>query len=134
MIVLDENLHDQRILAAIAEWYPGQVVSIVSLRPRSLIKDDAIPALLRKASQPTFVTINTDDFWKKIQPDNRYCVVNVAVPKEQVKNIPSLLYRLLHHSDFKTKAGRMGKVVRITTKQVEYYTSSTRVLILALPK
>ena len=25
MLVIDENLHDQRIMAAISTWYPGQV-------------------------------------------------------------------------------------------------------------
>jgi hypothetical protein len=41
MIVIDENLHDLRILDAISEWYPGQVISVVTLRPGSVIKDDA---------------------------------------------------------------------------------------------
>jgi hypothetical protein len=52
MIVLDENVHDQRILAAIAAWYPGQVVSVTVLRPQSIIKDEAIPELLRQALSP----------------------------------------------------------------------------------
>lgn len=58
MIVVDENLHDRRIMEAISAWYPGQVVSVTTLRPRTVIKDEAIPALLLKATQPTFVTIN----------------------------------------------------------------------------
>jgi hypothetical protein len=49
MIVIDENLHDQWIMATISAWYPGQVVSVTTLRPRSVIKDESIPALLRKA-------------------------------------------------------------------------------------
>lgn len=54
MIVIDENLHDLRILDAISEWYPGQVISVITLRPGSVIKDDAIPALLLKTEQLTF--------------------------------------------------------------------------------
>jgi hypothetical protein len=54
MIVVDENLHDQRIMRAISAWYPGQVVSVTTLRPRTVIKDEAIPALLLKVVQPTF--------------------------------------------------------------------------------
>ena len=42
MIVVDENLHDQRIMSAIAAWYPGRVVSVTALRPKSVIKDEAI--------------------------------------------------------------------------------------------
>jgi len=63
MIVLDENLHDRRIIQAIAIWYSGQVVSVTTLRPRSIIKDDAIPILLRRTTLPTFITINVADFW-----------------------------------------------------------------------
>ena len=55
MIIVDENLHDRRLIAAISAWYPGQVVSVITLRPWSVLKDDAIPTLLLKATQPTVV-------------------------------------------------------------------------------
>jgi hypothetical protein len=45
MIVVDENLHGRLFMRAIAAWYQGQVVSITALRPGTVIKDDAIPAL-----------------------------------------------------------------------------------------
>ncbi len=127
MIVFDENLHDQRILAAIAAWYPGQVVSVTVLRPQSIIKDEAIPELLRQAAQPTFVTINTSDFWKRIEPSRGYCIINVDLPKERIREIPALLQRLFRSSEFKTKAARMGKVVRLTPSRIEYYESDRRV-------
>jgi hypothetical protein len=88
MIVLDENLHDHRLIRAVSGWYPGQVVSITTLRPRSVIRDDAVPTLLLQAVQPTFVTINAADFWRRIPPHNTYCIAVVALPKERVREIP----------------------------------------------
>src|SRR3712207_7436336 len=48
---------------------------IIDLRPGTVIKDDAIPALLRQQSQPTFVTINERDFWRQVALDSHFCVV-----------------------------------------------------------
>ena len=133
MIVVDENIHDQRIIAAISAWYPGRVISITRLRLRSLIKDDAIPALLRKVPKPTFVTINVADFWKKIPPDSSYCFVNVALPKERTREIPDLIRRFLRLPEFRSKASRMGKVVRLTPSRIEYYESDWRIRSLSWP-
>jgi hypothetical protein len=36
MIIVDENLHDQRIMEAISAWYQSQVVSVVTLLPGRL--------------------------------------------------------------------------------------------------
>ena len=65
MIIVDEQIHGERIRSAIAAWYSGQVESITSLRPNTVIKDDAIPTLLKQVRQPTFITINADDFWRR---------------------------------------------------------------------
>jgi len=133
MIVVDENIHDHRIMEAISAWYPGQVVSVTTLRPASLIKDDAIPALLLQAPQPTFVTINVSDFWMKAQPHNASCIIAVALPNERAREVPDLLRRLFRLPAFKTKASRMGKVVRLTPNRIEYYESDRRVQSLLWP-
>jgi hypothetical protein len=78
MIVLDEQLLGRNLELDIVRWYRGTVSFIVDLRPHTVIKDDAIPELLRRQSQPTFVTINEQDFWRKIAADTRYCVVCFA--------------------------------------------------------
>lgn len=134
MIVIDENLHDQRIMAAISAWYPGQVVSVTTLRPRSVIKDEAILILLREAAQATFVTINVDDFWQKIEPHHNYSIITINLPKERVREVPDLLRRLFRLSDFKTKASRMGKVVRLAPNRIEYYESDKPIQSLSWPK
>jgi hypothetical protein len=130
MIVLDENLHDRRIIAAISTWYPGRVVSVTTLRPQSVFKDEAIPDLLRKVAQPTFVTINVSDFWKRVEPRISYSIVNVDLPKERLREIPDLLRDLFRLPEFKTRRARMGKIVRLTRNRVEYYESDRRVRIL----
>jgi hypothetical protein len=66
MSLLDENVHQQSIVASIAAWYRGQVRSLTTLRPNTLIKDKAIPTVLRRARQPTFVTTNVADFWRRV--------------------------------------------------------------------
>ncbi len=134
MIVVDENLHDQRIIKAISEWFSGRVVSVTTLRPKSIIKDDAIPTLLRKADQPTFVTNNVSDFWKEVEPHAGYCIVAIVLPKERIREIPALLRRLFRLPEFKTKASRMGRVVRLTPKQIEYYEADRRIQSVSWPE
>ena len=127
MIVLDENLKSQSIMTAIMAWYPGKVISISILRTGSLIKDEAIPALLGKLVRPTFVTINVKDFWKKARPHSAYCIVNVALPKERAHEIPDLLRDLFRLPPFKTKSARMGKIIRLTWNQIDYYEFDRRI-------
>lgn len=74
MIVLDEQLLGRNLETAIAQWYQGAVCFITDLRPHTIIKDDAIPRLLQQENQPTFVTINESDFWRKVVINNRFCV------------------------------------------------------------
>jgi hypothetical protein len=133
MLIIDENLHDQRIMAAISTWHPGQVISVVMLRPGTVIKDEAIPGLLLTATQPTFVTINAPDFWKKAQPHQAYCIVAVDLPKERAQQVPLLLRRLFRMTAFRTKALRMGKIIRLSQDRIEYYESAGHVQSLRWP-
>ena len=121
MIILDEQLQDPLILTAFAAWYAGQVRSITTLRPGSVIKDDAIPGLLARQRQPTFVTVNVADFWRTTDAHPRYCIVAVDLPTARVTEAPELVRRLMRRPEFATKAARMGKVVRVSTRVIEYY-------------
>lgn len=59
MIVLDEQLADQRIIEDIDSWYAGSVVVVTSLvPPYRVVKDEAVPTLLRGHRGCAFVTIN----------------------------------------------------------------------------
>lgn len=126
MIVVDENIHSREIMASIAAWYRGQVISITGLRPRSVIHDDAIPGLLQTLDRPTFVTTNVDDFWMIVPAHSGYCFVCFHIPKERNRETPVLLRRLLTRPEFRTKALRMGKVIRVSADAVQYYADKTR--------
>ena len=126
MIILDEQLLGRGIEPDIAQWYRGTVQFLTDLRPHTIIKDDAIPALLRQQPQPTFVTINERDFWHKVAIDHRYCVVCFAWSDARVRDIPRTLRSLLRHAAFRTKAQRMGKVIRVTNEDIRYYTFDDR--------
>ncbi|MEJ7616487.1 MAG: hypothetical protein WKF30_05845 [Pyrinomonadaceae bacterium] len=68
MIVLDEQLLKPQVAQDIARWYWGRISNIVDLRPDTQILDDALPSLLQTVTNPTFVTINYDDFWEVRDP------------------------------------------------------------------
>jgi len=133
MIIVDEQLHDPDVMSAISAWYPGQVLPITALRPRTIIKDEAIPALLRGAAQPTFVTINITDFWELVQSHRSYCIIAVALPKERIPEIPDWLRRLLRLPEFKSKRARMGKIIRMSGSGIRYYESNRKVQLLSWP-
>ena len=124
MVVLDEQLQGPRIRDAVSQWYPGTVVSVIALRPGTVIKDDVIPALLGQAAKPTFVTINESDFWLKVSISMRFCVVCAALPDFRMKEVPDLLRRLLRHPDYRTKAQRMGFVFRLNGAEANFYSAT----------
>lgn len=126
MIVLDEQLLGRDLEIEIAHWYRGAVCFITDLRPNIVIKDEAIPRLLQQQSQPTFVTINEKDFWRRVAINARFCVVCFILPDSRVHEIPSRLRSLFHHPAFKTKGERMGKVVRVGDEGISYYAFDER--------
>lgn len=99
---------------------------IVDLDPGAVIKDEAIPTYLRRLRGATFVTTNVTDFWRRLPANMRYCIVCLAVPNERMREVPNILRRLFRLPELKTKAARMGKVVRVTRRQFQYYTVGDR--------
>jgi hypothetical protein len=121
VIVLDEQLMGRGIADGIGSWYAGSVRFITDLRPGTIIKDDAIPGLLREQRSPTFVTINVRDFWQRAPADKQYCIVCVDLPDPRAREIPEILKSLFRHPGFDTKADRLGKVVRVASHSRTYY-------------
>jgi hypothetical protein len=128
MIVLDEQLLGYGLKAAIARWYRGRVIDLTNLRPASHLLDDAIPTLLRRVRQATFITINVSDFWRRFAPDNHMAILCFDLRHDRSREISSLLRRLLAIPIFKTRGGRMGKVVCVTPEFVQFYTRKSRAI------
>jgi hypothetical protein len=128
MIVLDEQLQGLGLEEAVARWYRGAVFVVKKLRPGRVIKDEAIPALLRQLKQPTFVTIDYMDFWRRIPADNAFCIVCLELPTERVDDIPVRLRQLLRLPEFKTKKARMGKVVLVRETRLQYYSQHEKLV------
>jgi len=101
---------------------------VKQLRPGTVIKDETIPTLLRRVKQPTFVTINHSDFWRRVPADRSYCVVCLKLTAEQADQIPGWLRRLFRSPEFKTKGVRMGKVVFASRRGLQYYNTREKLI------
>jgi hypothetical protein len=133
MIVLDEELQGLGLEESISGWYRGSVILIKTLRPGTVIKDDVIPSLLRNVKQPTFVTINTPDFWRRIAPENSFCIVCLKLTTDQTEAVSNYLRQLFKLSEFKTKRKRMGKIVMASSRGIQYYGGDKMVHIAGWP-
>jgi hypothetical protein len=127
MIVIDENIRAKDVIAEIARWYQGQVLSITDLRLGTIIKDDAVPKLLQAVRFPTFITTNVSDFWHIVEPHPSFCILCFVFPKERLLDIPPMIRIVFRMPEFKTKAERMGKIARITDQQIVYYSRDRQI-------
>ena len=118
-IILDDQLDPERVLQPLLAW--TTVRRLRELRPGTVIKDDAIPGLLRQQKQVTFVTINVAHFWQRVSADKAFCIVCCALPQERQAEVPTLIRRLFRLPEFRTKAARMGKVIRVSETGIAYY-------------
>lgn len=98
-----------------------------------MIHDETIPTLLHQAKQLTFVTINVDDFWKKALANRNYCIVAIELEQGQALQLPLLIRRLLRLPEFRTKVTRMGKIIRVRSTVIEYYSVDRQVQTLHWP-
>jgi hypothetical protein len=121
MIVLDEQLMGRGLDVEIRRWHRGKGIHIYELRPGSVIKDDAIPKLLRSQSGPTFVTINVRDFWRRIAISSTFSFACFDLPDPQAVLIPDLLRATFRFPEFRIRQRRMGRVIRISNRVVRYY-------------
>jgi hypothetical protein len=50
-----------------------------------------------------------------------YCIISFELPNERIVEIPRLLRGVLRFKDFKTKAARMDKILRVRHNHIDYY-------------
>lgn len=106
MNVLDENIIDnQRRLLSSWRIPVRQIGYEIG---RKGMKDREIIPFLLPLNQPTFFT-RDDDFYQRYLCHAGYCLVYLDVRKEEVA---TFVRRVLRHTAFRTKARRMGKVIR----------------------
>ena len=117
-LVLDDQLDIVKVLPGLRTWISS--VRLQSLRPGEHILDDRVPEILLTCHEPTLVTIDTD-FWTSKLCHSGYCIVYVEIDDRRQREIPKLLRRLFRHPRFRTRAERMGKVIRLTLAGVSYW-------------
>ncbi len=74
------------------------------------MQDEEIISLLHRLRQPTFLT-RDDDFYQQRLAHAGYCLIYLAVEKYEAAFYAR---RVLRHRAFKTKARRMGCVLRVS--------------------
>lgn len=115
MNILDENIpQPQREL--LAGWRVAVRQIGVSIGRRGMLDEEIIP-LLQRLRRPTFFT-RDEDFYERHLGHARYCLVYLSVEKSETA---LFVRRLLRHSDFKTQAKRMGKVIRVSRAGISFW-------------
>jgi hypothetical protein len=104
--VLDENIIDNQ-RRQLMSWRM-RIHQIGYEVGRKGMKDREIIPFLHQLKQPTFFT-RDDDFYERKLCHAGYCLVYLDIRKEEVA---TFIRRILRHPEFKTKAKRMGKVIR----------------------
>lgn len=79
--------------------------------------DDEIIPLLQSQRRVTFFTRDVD-FYKRNLAHDKYCLVFLAVEKNEVA---LFVRRLIRHPDFKTQADRLGKVIRVSHAGISFW-------------
>ncbi|PKO21820.1 MAG: hypothetical protein CVU38_12575 [Chloroflexi bacterium HGW-Chloroflexi-1] len=108
MNILDENIReDQRRLLRSWRIPIHQIGQDVGQKGMA---DNKIIPFLHQLRRPTFFT-RDGDFYEPGLCHAEYCLVYLAVGKDEVA---SFVRRFLHHSEFDTKAKRIGTIIRLS--------------------
>lgn len=108
MNILDENIpKSQRLLLASWGVRVKQIGYDVGYQG---MQDEEIVPLLHTLRQPTFLTRDAD-FYERRLCHAKYCLVYLAVEKYEAAFFAR---RVLRHPSLKTKAWRMGCVIRVS--------------------
>ncbi len=117
-LILDEQLAATELMVPLRRVF--KVKRLLELRPGERVLDDRIPEILLSLDRPTFLTID-QGFWDRRLCNSGYCILCFGLrPKQQIA-MPGLLRALLRRSEFRTRAGRMGKVARVTRAVIDYW-------------
>jgi hypothetical protein len=121
--VLDENV--TRDQADLLRQWGIRFRSISRDFHRQGIHDDNIVPFLLRLKQPTLLT-RDGDFFERRLVHGRYCLAWFEVDSSQTA---FFIRRFLSHPRFRTNAQRLGKVICIAPRGVEYWSKSAEQLI-----
>jgi hypothetical protein len=106
VIILDENIFSsQRLLLSGRRFKLVQIGVDIG---RKGMKDEEIIPLLHKMSRSTFLT-RDEDFFNLALRHERYCLIWLDVSPLEVAHFA---LRVLRHPELKSRAKRMGSVIR----------------------
>ena len=117
-LILDDQLDVNLVQLPIQKWITCQVLH--DLRPNELILDDRIPEILLTLPKPTFITID-QGFWHRQWCHPNYGILYFVLRNDQQGSLPGMLRSVLRLTEFRTRASRMGKVIRVGHNSIEYW-------------
>lgn len=82
---------------------------------------------MHQVPNPTFVTISVSDFWLTFQPHKNYCIIGIMLLGSQSQHVPNILCNLFRLPPFRTKAARMGKIIRVRPSGIDYYMTDRKI-------
>jgi hypothetical protein len=116
--ILDDQLDAAVVVPPLQKW--TTVTFLRELRPGEQVLDDRIPEILQTLKQATFVTLD-NGFWNRNFCHPAYGVVYFALQADEQEPLPALLRALVGHPRFRTRAKRMGKVVRVSKVSLAWW-------------
>lgn len=115
MIILDENIPESQ-WQLLRSWRIRALLIGRDISEKG-IKDENLAAFLIQQPRPTFFT-RDEGFYDKKLCHARYCLVYLAVrPNESA----SFARRLLRHPLLKTRAQRLGAVIRVSSAGLQMW-------------
>ncbi len=118
-ILVDEHLSHDDVTEILQNWITAEQIGF-ELRSEKGLLDEQIISLLHRLKRRTFITID-GWFYKSGLRHPRYCLIYFNLPMRRQNEIPTLLRRLFQIPGFRTIAERMGKVIKVTSRGINYW-------------
>ena len=115
MVILDENIPESQ-WQLLRSWRIRALLVGLDISKKG-IKDENLTRFLLKQPYPTFFT-RDEGFYHKSLCHSGYSLVYLAV---RLNESASFVRRLLRHTRFKTRAQRLGAVIRVSSAGLQIW-------------